>query len=228
MLRNYGTLTRPLWRPIRPAMVEGQAPPVRYGALAPSLPDGPVDLPSLVLGAAPLELDIGFGRGRSLLERARQGATRVIGVEIKAKWAHKVELRRAREGLENACVLCADARELLARSGPDGCLHRAFVHFPDPWWKKRHLKRRVVSDELLGTLARLIAVGGELFVQTDVDERAEEYEALIAAHPGFKVRRVSENPYGAQSNREIRAAEDGLPVYRLLATRLEWGHAPTL
>lgn len=201
-------------------MADEQPPPIRYGALAPTLPEGPVLLPSLVPGSAPLELDIGFGRGRSLLERARQGATRVIGLEIKAKWAFRVELRRVREGLHNARVLRADARELLARSGPDGCVHRVFVHFPDPWWKKRHAKRRVVSDAFLETLARLIAGGGELFVQTDVDERADGYEALLAAHPGFTVRRVEENPYRAESNREVRAREDGLSVHRLLATRI--------
>ena len=188
--------------------------------MAPSPPEGPVDLRALIEGDAPLELDIGFGRGRSFLERAKQGRTRVIGVEIKAKWAHKVEQRRIRLGLDNARAFRADARELLARAGPDGCVTRAFVHFPDPWWKKRHAKRRVVSDAFLETLARLLAPGGELFVQTDVEERADEYEALIAGRGGFEVRRVDENPFGAESNREARAAEDGLPVYRLLATRV--------
>jgi len=182
-----------------------------------------VDLGALVGGDQPLELDIGFGRGRSLLVRARQGKSRVIGLEIKAKWAHRVEQRRVREGLGNARALCADARELLARSGPDGSVQRVFVHFPDPWWKKRHTKRRVVSDGFLDTLARLIRVGGELLVQTDVDDRADDYEALLVAHRAFTVRRVAENPFGAESNREVRAAEDGLPVFRLLATRVEIG-----
>lgn len=217
-LRDVDT---PLSGTYPPPVADGTPRPIRYGSMAPIVPDGPLDLPSLVVGDAPLELDIGFGRGRSLITRARQDVSRIVGIEIKAKWSHKVEERRVREGLTNARALCADARELLARSGPDGSVSRAFVHFPDPWWKKRHTKRRVVSETFLDTLARLLEVGGQLLVQTDVEDRAAEYEASLAAHPAFDVVRVESNPFGAESNREIRAAQDGLPVHRLLATRVE-------
>ncbi len=193
-------------------------PPVRYAHRAPTLPDGPVDLSALIEGDLPLELDIGFGRGRSLIERARAGVSRVIGVEVKAKVAFLVEQERLAEDLVNARVVRADVRELLARSGPDGCVTRSFVHFPDPWWKQRHTKRRVVSDAFLDTLARLTLVGGELYIQTDVEERAAEYEQLLAQHPGFSPRRIDENPF-SWSNREVRAHADGLPIYRILATR---------
>jgi len=178
-----------------------------------------VDLDALIEGDAPLELDVGFGRGLSFLTRARANVSRLIGFEVKSKLSVLVEEQRVAEELTNARVLRADVRELLARSGPDGCVTRSFVHFPDPWWKNRHLKRRVVSDAFLDTLARLTRSGGELYVQTDVEERAREYEASMAAHPAFEPRRVEENPF-AWSNREVRANEDGLPVYRILATRL--------
>jgi len=193
-------------------------PPIRYGAMAPTLPDGPVDLTALIEGDGPLELDVGFGRGRSFLQRARASVSRVIGVELKAKWAYKVEQRRAREGLEHARAFRADVLDLLDRAGPDGCLRRVFVHFPDPWWKKKHAKRRVVSDDLLDLLARLIEPRGELFVQTDVADRADEYFALIDDHEAFEARRLEDNPF-AMSNREVRAEADGLPVFRVLATR---------
>lgn len=200
-------------------------PPIRYDERAPTPPEGKVDLEALIPGEGPLELDVGIGRGRSLLERARVAPeARIIGLELKAKWAFKVEARRAREGLANARVFRADAKELLARSGPDGCLARVFLHFPDPWWKKRHAKRRVLGPALLDDLARLLAPGGELFVQTDVEERAEELAALIGGHEAFAPARgerlaIDANPFGARSNREVRAEEDGLPVHRLLARR---------
>ncbi len=193
-------------------------PPVRYDDRAPAPPEGAVDLRALVPGDGPLELDIGFGRGRSFLERARARVSRMIGVELKAKLAYQVEAKRIREGLDAARAFRTDARELLERAGPDGCVQRVFVHFPDPWWKKRHAKRMVVTDDFLDTLARLIASGGELYVQTDVEERALDYEARLAEHPAFEVRRIDANPF-AKSNREVRAEADGLPVYRLLATR---------
>ena len=118
-------------------------------------------------------------------------------------------------------------RDLLDRAGPDGSVARVFVHFPDPWWKKRHAKRRVLGPSFLDTLARLLEPGGALYVQTDVEARALLYRDLIAAHADFALDGgrgwVEANPFGARSNREARADEDGLPVYRLLAHRLPLG-----
>ena len=65
--------------------------------------------------------------------------------------------------------------------------------------------------------------GGELFIQTDVEHRAEQYLAQLQHTPGFTLASaegyVEVNPFGARSNREKRALEDGLPVWRILATR---------
>ncbi len=197
--------------------------PIRYERLAPRPPqEGPIDLREAAPGDAPLELDIGFGRGMSLFARAERAPnSRLIGIEIKAKWATKVERRRARRGLGNVVVWAGDAREILRRCGPEGCVTRVFVHFPDPWWKKRHQKRRVLQPAFLDTLARLMADGGDLFVQTDVPDRHELYVRTVAEHETFAIvdAELDRNPFGAVSNRERRAEEDGLPVYRLLARR---------
>lgn len=196
------------------------APPIRYELMARTVPEGAVDLRTLVPGEGPLELEIGFGRGRFLLERARAApGSRVIGMEIKAKWAHLVELRRIREELHNAAALRADARSVLARSGPDGSVARVFVHFPDPWWKKRHDKRRVIDEDFLDHVARLLAPGGELFVQTDVEDRGDAMRARIEAQGSFELVPCDVNTYGGRSNREVRAEEDGLPIHRVLAIR---------
>lgn len=196
------------------------APPIRYDLMARTVPEGNVDLGSLVPGTGPIEIEIGFGRGRFLLERAHSAPeSRLIGLEIKAKWAHLVELRRVREGLVNAVALRADARAVLPRCGPDESVARVFIHFPDPWWKKRHAKRRVLDEDVLHHVARLLVQGGELFVQTDVEDRAASMRAQIEAHGGFEWADNAQNTYGARSNREVRADEDGLPVYRVLALR---------
>jgi tRNA (guanine-N7-)-methyltransferase len=199
-------------------------PPIRYeyDLMARRAPEGPLDLSALVPGEGDLELEIGFGRGRFLLERAASApGSRIVGIEIKSKWAHLVEERRKRLGLTHVVALCGDARELLRRAGPDGCLARVFIHFPDPWWKKKHKKRRVVDEDFLDQLARLLRKGGELFVQTDVEDRALQMAAHITENAAFVVQPgfESENPYGARSNREVRAAEDGLPVYRIHSRR---------
>jgi len=198
--------------------------PVDYRELAPRPDEGPIDLEALLPGAGPIEIDIGFGRGRSVLDRAQAAPdARILGIEVKPKWVCVVEQRLRREGLDRARVFAADARELLARSGPDGCVRRVSIHFPDPWWKKRHAKRRVVGDALLDEVVRLLARGGELLIQTDVEERAELYRLLVAARTGLEPLGdrgfVEANPFGARSNREVRAEGDGLPVWRVHARR---------
>ncbi len=184
-----------------------------------------MDLQEAVPGTGPLELDVGFGRGRSLWERAAVAPeVRLLGLEVRPKWVVKVAERIDREGLQGRLtVWAADARELLLRAGPDGSLRRVFVHFPDPWWKKRHAKRRLLGPAFVAEVARLLEPGGELFVQTDVEDRALGYREVLRAErrlellgeDGF----LSRNPFGARSNREVRVEADGMPVWRLLARR---------
>lgn len=192
---------------------------------APRLPDGPVD-PGALVGApgAPIELEVGPGRGAFALERlAAVPDARLIGFEIKRKWATIVDERLKTAGLgDRGRVFCGDIRLILPRF-PECSVSIAYFHFPDPWWKKRHRKRLVLTPALLGELARVLVRGGELFVQTDVDERARAYESMIGEHPGFRPFATSpvvlENPYGAMSPRERRAVRDGLPIFRLRYTR---------
>jgi tRNA (guanine-N7-)-methyltransferase len=190
---------------------------------APRLPEGDrVDLDAFLGPGGPIEIEIGPGRGMFLLERsAAVPGARLLGIEIRRKWASVVDERLRGLG-RTARVVSEDARLALPRLAPDAAVARAFLLFPDPWWKKRHQKRAVLGDVLLNELARLLAPGGELFVETDVASRAEAYEARIGAHPAFEpfgdvagAARLAQNPYGARSNREKRAGADGLPVHRM-------------
>jgi tRNA (guanine-N7-)-methyltransferase len=203
----------------------GEPDPRRYVALAPAPPEGPIDLLTLwpATRDGDIELEIGFGRGMFLIERAQAAPTsRLLGIEIKRKWAYLVSERAARLDLPGVRVFGADARDVLLRLGPDQCLARAFMHFPDPWWKKRHAKRRLRGQDTLDPLARLLRPGAELFIQTDVEDRAHDFVADLRAHDGFDVPAdpfIVDHAYGARSNREKRAITDGLPVYRILARR---------
>lgn len=195
-----------------------------YREQAPRAPEGLFSLEDLIEGSGPIELDIGFGRGLSLFERAAAAPqSRIIGIEVKTKLACQANERLQKRDLQRVTILCGDAREILKRAKPSRSVQRVALHFPDPWWKKRHDKRRVIGEALLSELARLMTQGGELFIQTDVEHRAEQYVAQLRGTEGFTL--VSEtgyveaNPFDARSNRERRAIEDGLPVWRILATR---------
>lgn len=213
-------------QPDKPTPDARQEPdPRRYVALAPKPPEGTIDLPSLWPADAQgdIELEIGFGRGMFLFERAQAApSARLLGIEIKRKWAYLVQQRAIALGLSGVRVWSGDAREILLRLSPSGSVARVFMHFPDPWWKKRHEKRRLRGPEMLDPLARLLRPGGELYLQTDVEERAEVFLQDLRAHPLLVVAEppyLPDNPYGARSNREKRAIQDGLPVYRIVAKR---------
>jgi tRNA (guanine-N7-)-methyltransferase len=173
---------------------------------------------------APIELEIGGGRGGFAFERlAADPSICLIGLEIKRKWATIVDRRLAKAGLgARGRVFAEDARRGLPRLSPDGSVRAVFLHFPDPWWKKRHDKRIVLGAEVQDEIERLLAPGGALFVQTDVEHRFEQYRAFLdgrAALRPFGDRdgdpTLAENPYGARSPREHRAIEDGLPIFRM-------------
>lgn len=180
------------------------------------------------VGVEWVEIELGPGRGWFLVERAEaEPRAALVGLEIRRKWAAIVDGRLEARGLgKRARVFAEDARVALPRLGPDRSVRRFFVHFPNPWWKKRHAKRLVMKDAFLAQVARLLEPGGELFVQTDVEERAAEYEGLVGLEPRFVPAgdtppspRVADHGYIARSPRERRAIADGLPVHRMRWTR---------
>jgi tRNA (guanine-N7-)-methyltransferase len=203
------------------------AEPPRSYLHAPRLPDGEID-PRTLFGSVPrneVELEIGPGRGGFLFERlALEPEIAMIGLEIRRKWAALVDERLQARGFgTRAKVFAEDARVVLPRFQP-GSLRAVFIHFPDPWWKKRHEKRLLLSDGFAAALGRALVSGGELFVQTDVLERLVAYESVLTKTADFapwaESARIPDNPYGAQSPRERRAVADGLPVYRLRFRRV--------
>ena len=85
-----------------------------YREQAPRAPEGRFSLEELIEGSGPIELDIGFGRGLSLFERAATSPeSRIIGIEVKTKLAYKVNERLQKHDLRKVGVLCGDAREIL-------------------------------------------------------------------------------------------------------------------
>jgi len=177
-----------------------------------------------------IEIEVGPGRGGFLFERlGAEPDLGIIAFEVSRKWTTLVNARLAKLGLgDRGRVFAEDARLALPRLSPAGQAACVYFHFPDPWWKKRHQKRLVMGLGVLDEVARLLRPGGELFVQTDVEERADLYETQILGHAAFEAYgeaaanvgdrpspRLADNPYGARSHRERRAIDDAIPVYRL-------------
>ncbi len=193
-------------------------------AHAPVLPAGErIELGSIVRGDH-YEIEIGPGRGGFIFERALSAPDAgLVGFEIRRKWATIVDERLAKQGFSlRARVFSEDAKFALPRLGPDASVRLVTMHFPDPWWKKRHQKRLVMGDTILDEVFRLLTTSGAFFIQTDVEERAEQYNAHLSDDPRFvpygdepDSAWLAENPYGARSPRERRAITDGLPIFRI-------------
>jgi len=192
----------------------------------PYLPDDESLSLDLLTGAhgAPIELEIGFGRGHFLLDRARAVPDHhIVGLETKRKGVFTAIARGKKHGISNLHPFHGDAFRALPRMAPDASIARVFIHFPDPWWKARHEKRIVVCPDLVEQAARLLVDGGELFVQTDVDYRAEQYRNVIegcdALEPAVPGASIDDNPFFARSLREKKCIETGLPIFRMLFKR---------
>ena len=175
-------------------------------------------------GAGSLELEIGSGHGGYALAFGVRHPERVlVAVEQRKKFAADLRDRAAARELRNLVVLTGDARLLAPRLFAEGSLSAVHVHFPDPWWKRRHVRRRLVDDGMSTLILRLLRPGGLLDFRTDVERyardavvRLEEAGFENAAGDGnFAERAPDEIP----STREKRYLATGQPVWRLRLTR---------
>ena len=137
----------------------------------------------------PIHLDIGCARGRFLLAMAEAEPQRnYLGLEIRLPLVEAAEAEREALQLAQARILYANANvslgPWLAQLQP-GQLERVSIQFPDPWFKHRHHKRRVLQPALLNALAGALLPGRELFIQSDVEAVVLPMVALIEASGCF-------------------------------------------
>ena len=138
------------------------------------LPDelpSPWDAETLFGRVAPLELEIGTGKGMFLAKAAGQFPQHnFLGIEIGVKYARYAAARLIRQNRSNAIMVCGDAALVLRDVIPNDTLAAVHVYFPDPWWKRAHRKRRVLRTEVLQLIERRLMPGGTLHFWTDVEE----------------------------------------------------------
>lgn len=159
--------------------------------LAPYLLDVPSGAPALdwhalFANAAPVEIEVGSGKGLFLLSSSQAHPDiNYVGIEIERKYQLYAANRLAKRGLKNVRLVCADARTFLGQHVAPASVQAVHVYFPDPWWKKRHHKRRVFTAEFTETCARVLVPGGRLHVASDVGEYFAIITDLLNAQPMF-------------------------------------------
>ena len=184
----------------------------------------------------PLHLDIGSARGRFLLAMApQQPGWNFLGVEIRRGLVDAAERDRQRLDLANLRFLFCNANVSLQQwlaELPDGLLQRVTIQFPDPWFKRKHQKRRVLQSPLLAAIAAALAPGGEFFLQSDVTAVIEPMVALTEASGAFERPAADPHPWRPTSplpvctEREQQVIAQGKPVYRVLFRRNGAAHNP--
>ncbi len=167
-----------------------------------------------------LELEIGSGHGGWALAFAREHPGRaLVAIEQRRKFADDVAAKATRRALGNLVVINGDARLLAPRLFAARSLAAIHVHFPDPWWKRRHERRRLVDDGMSQLLFGLLAPGGLLDFRTDVEryalEAIERLEAAGFVNEAGPGRFAERDPGDIPSTREKRYLASGEPVWRL-------------
>ncbi len=132
-------------------------------------------------------LEIGFGAGEVIgaLAEAHRDED-FLGIEVHRPGIGRLLLHAAAAGLENLRVIERDAVEVLERNLADASLDEILVFFPDPWHKKRHVKRRLVEARFVALLAAKLRPGGVLRLATDWEPYAQQMLAVGAAEPRLR------------------------------------------
>jgi tRNA (guanine-N7-)-methyltransferase len=166
----------------------------------------------------PLHLDVGSARGRFLLKMAEiEKDWNFLGVEIREPLVEEANRQAREENLNNLHYEFCNAMialDKLLENLPENLLQTVTIQFPDPWYKKKHAKRRMVKDEMVETLVRHLSVSGRIFIQTDVDFLAEEMFELFRQNKNLREIEADENPFPIKTEREMAVEEKELKIYR--------------
>jgi tRNA (guanine-N7-)-methyltransferase len=190
-------------------------------------PPAPFDWTGVFGADRPVEIEIGFGKGLFLLNAGQSRPDlHFVGVEIVRKYQLFTATRLAKRGLHNVRVACGDGRLFLRDRVAPASLHALHVYFPDPWWKKRHEKRRLFTAEFAFECARVLRPGGLLHFVTDVEDYFHMVAGLIAVQPALRPIPPPQPGEPAHdldylTNFERKFRKQGKPIYRARYERTE-------
>ena len=183
------------------------------------LPD-PWNTAALFGHEAPVQIEIGSGKGLFLETVATALPEELfLGIEIAEKYAEYCAVQLAKLGISNVKMVHGDAQPLFQKLLLSNSIAAVHIYFPDPWWKRRHRKRRVMNEPLLLDVARVLVPGGKLHFWTDVQEYFETALKLlrqkIPLEGPFDVpEHTPDHARDYQTHFERRKRKDGKPIYR--------------
>ena len=177
----------------------------------------------------PIHLDIGSAKGEFLIELATKYPDwNFVGLEIREPLVSLCEKKRRKLELTNLKFLFCNVNVSLDEWLSDldfGQLKRVSIQFPDPWFKRRHFKRRVLKPNILNSIAKAMSKDGEIFIQSDILKLIEYMTNTIDGNRYFTrknvgdLRSIDKNPYNVMTDREIFSLKKNLLIYRVMYIR---------
>ena len=187
--------------------------------------DGVLDWSSLFGNDHPVELDIGCGRGKFLFDSCvAQPDTNWLGIELDFTEGRRGAKRLAKREFPHGRVIGGDAKQILQNHVRPHSVAAAHVYFPDPWWKRKHTKRRLFTDEFADLLAQVVQHQGHVHSWTDVGDYFDVISGLMNHHTDFIPLEPPPEPAGAHdldylTNFHRRGRKMGCTIYRGLWQR---------
>jgi tRNA (guanine-N7-)-methyltransferase len=178
----------------------------------------------------PVEVEVGFGKGLFLLSAGQaRPETNFLGIEIERKYQLFTANRLAKRGLKNVRLACTDARTFFRDHLAGASVQAIHVYFPDPWWKKRHQKRRVFTEEFAAQCARILRPGGRLHILTDVADYFTFIQKLLAGQTTLASMPADEKSDSSPdleclTNFERKYRQEGRPIYQANHVRRQDGN----
>ncbi len=177
-------------------------------------PDQPFDAAAVFSRCdAPVILEIGFGNGDTLLEMASAHPEKAyLGIEVHRPGVGHLLRLLAHHGVTNVRIYCADAVDVLKGCIADASVDGVNLFFPDPWPKKRHHKRRLVTPEFIDLIAKKLKIGGCFHAATDWEDYAQCMASVLeenchlrnSAPSGSFIERPGQRPLTKFERRGLR------------------------
>jgi tRNA (guanine-N7-)-methyltransferase len=169
---------------------------------------------------APLEVEVGSGKGLFLQSAASAVPEHnFLGIELAHKYARFAASRLAKRELANAVIVDGDGQRVFRELIPNAALATVHVYFPDPWWKKRHHKRRLMNEAFVADVVRTLEPAGRFHFWTDVEDYFITTLELLAKFPALigpleVAERPAEHDLDFRTHFERRMRLRELPVFR--------------